>query len=134
MTRRFGKPIKVVDKSRRTIRGRTYASGAEAEYATVLDILRTDGDVLEVIEQPRRVWFDGGMKYGPDFFVVPLSGDPYFVDYKGAPQKGFEKIERAWQKAERWDLVIITKERGRFTEAHRISGSASQARDRPSPQ
>jgi hypothetical protein len=99
----------VAPKEQRMFRGRLYASKAERDYAEILYTWLADGSVDCIIEQPKRVWFDGAMTYTPDFLVVHRDGDAEFIDVKGVETAQFRRVIKAWPKAETLSLVVVKR-------------------------
>lgn len=106
---------RVAAPSERTARGRCYASKAERLYADYLYVLLHAGELIDVVEQPKRIWYDGVLTYTPDFHVDEKSGKSYYVDVKGHFTRDWPKIARAWLAVERLPLIVMRMGRsGRF--------------------
>jgi len=108
----------VAPKEQRMFRGRLYASKAERDYAESLYTSFDAGGIAVIIEQPKRIWFDGVMTYTPDFLVVYKIGGADFVDVKGVETAQFRRIVKAWPKAEMLRLVVVKRSGKGWT--HRI--------------
>jgi len=126
-------------------RGQTYDSAGEAEYAARLDLLLSArrilwwdrpgemvvddqcvtcgarwgepctyrGKELKTIHKPR-------LKLKPDFYVIPLEGESFYVDYKALDRKTqkpittpmFNRKVIQWRKNCPWQLRLSYKPKG----------------------
>ena len=94
-------------------RGWRFDSKAEAQYAMVLDQLKSSGDIILWL---RQTPFDLGedTRYRADFVVVEKDGETYAVDVKGVETPGFKKIKKLWKKYGELPLRIVKS--GRLAE------------------
>ncbi len=107
---------KVSPPDKRRWRGVTYDSRAEMRYAQHLDMRKRgeSADMVEIVEQP-RVFLSEDVSYRPDFFVVPVAAQPYYIDVKGMQTQKFKRDKKAWAR-HGWLPLHIVKEKsaGRF--------------------
>lgn len=101
-----GHKFNVSKPAERTWNGRCYDSKAECAYAKVLHGLI--GHVYrEVVEQP-RLWL--GVRenvYVPDFLVICLDGETYYVDVKGMETPKFKRDKKLYQRYGRLPLRVM---------------------------
>lgn len=122
----FSNKYKVSPAPLRTFMGKVYASRAESARAQLLYAAIGNGDIAEVVEQP-RLWL--GVReniYIPDFLVVPSgSGRPYYEDVKGMETPAFKRAKRLWASYGRLDLHIVRYDHraGRFSVVETLPGS-----------
>ena len=116
---------RVAPKEDRTWNGRVYASKGEMLYAQRLDLLRSAGEVIEFIEQPRVALGVPENKYVPDFFVVPVKGLPYYVDVKGMETSKFKRDKKLWASYGYVELVIVKRYGKGFKVTEKIEGGRS---------
>jgi len=98
--------IDAAGKDRRTYRSRLYASLGEMKVARSLDIEVKAGTI--------RTWFrqvpvDLGEdeRWVIDFLVIPVSGLPYFIDWKGRDTADFRRKLKLYRKYGALPLHII---------------------------
>ena len=62
-------------------------SSWEANFARYLNWLVSSHGIKEWSYEPETFWFEaikrGVRSYKPDFKIVPITGDPYFIELKG---------------------------------------------------
>ena len=94
--------------------GRTYASKGEMECAQYLNTLQQAGEIVEIVDQP-RLWLGVPENvYVPDFLVIPATGTPYYIDFKGIETPQFRRIRKLWAAYGRLPLHVMEKKRGRI--------------------
>lgn len=109
----------------RTWRERTYASKAEMLYAQLLNLELDDGQLIEIVEQP-RIRLGPDFVYVPDFLVIPSgNGEPWYVDVKGVQTPQFRKAKKLWAKYGRLSLCVM-KQAGKtkFKRVETIEGGS----------
>lgn len=77
--------------------GRTYSSKAEMRYAQELEILRTNGVITLVVEQPLFRLGCPENTYHPDFLIVNADGTVEAVDVKGVETTAFKRTKILWE-------------------------------------
>jgi hypothetical protein len=119
-----------------TYRGQTYDSLGEAEYAAKLDMLVKAGEVAWWERQHRLPIDDRCLTCGAtgqlpcrtksgaeivsfhkermtakiDFYVVPMQGNSYYLDFKGRLLRGWNRIVIQWRKNVPFELRIAFKD------------------------
>lgn len=106
---------RVAPKSRRTdATGKTYASRSEMRYAAHLRTLIAAKEIVAIEEQPRLTLGIPENVYVPDFKVTPVTGDPYYVDVKGAETAAFRQNLKLWKVYGPAELRVVRPEWGKF--------------------
>lgn len=112
----------VAPPEERRVRGKTYASKAERQYADRMYALRDAGVVRLVLEQT-TLWLGVPENtYRPDFFVIEADGTAYFVDVKGVETQAFRKTKKLWAAYGPAPLHIVKKKKHEFLTAQVIEG------------
>lgn len=119
----FRNKYRVASPADRTWFYRTYASKAEMLRALELDILRQQGVVRLVREQP--VFKLGeDFTYRPDFVVGEASpGNDWAEDVKGHETKQFKTVRRLWAKYGPMPLRILKRKGSTWTVETIVGGA-----------
>lgn len=105
-------------RSKSLITKRWYDSGAERDFADVLEARAADGLITEIVAQPViELGPDGEIKYKPDFQyweVYPKGGYKLYkrqvwVDVKGVETERFKIIKRLWKYNGPGPLEIVKR-------------------------
>lgn len=112
----------VVPKEQRRHNGRVYASKAEASYAALLWFAFDNGEIVDLIEQPRKWLGHRDNVYVPDFLVVWADGTIEYIDVKGMETLKFKKAVNLWKKYGRLPLRIVKASGGGFVTDRVIEG------------
>lgn len=112
----------VAPAKKRVYNGRTYDSLAEMEYAQLLDMKKSAGDVIEWVPQPLFELGDDYL-YRPDFIVIPRTGTTHAVDVKGYETAAFKQSKKMWASYGAIPLIII-KKKGKTFQAVDVIGES----------
>jgi len=87
----------------------------EANYARVLEFLKSKGEIEDWLHEPKTFWFEdikrGVRSYLPDFKVMMPDGSHYWVEVKGwMDPKSLTKIKRFRKYYPEEQLIVISEE------------------------
>lgn len=94
--------------TRTEVKGRSYASKAEARYAASLHARKTAGEILGWLEQV-PMHLPGGVKYVLDFLVFTADGQVVPVEVKGMETPAYKIKRRLIEEHYPWMPVEVVK-------------------------
>ncbi len=91
------------------VRHGVYDSGAEEEYAMVLELLQRAGQIREFEHHPPAVQLTARIKWKVDYKVTDNDGNEFWVEVKGMPTEGYSLKLRLWKDLMDAPLFVVTK-------------------------
>ena len=93
-----------------------YRSKWEEEYASILELRRTAGEIKAVAYEAIKLRLANGCYYVPDFLVITNTGEVELHEVKGFfRDKAKVKVKVAVDRFPWWTFFIVRKENRKFT-------------------